>query len=378
MKTPIFLPGLSAYRFVLFLIVFGLLITACENPTAEYSMEGSSYTLEGVQSHATVPPAYESFSTAITNPDHKNNPGSPDSELSFDTPSGTAEGDFLLAQISFDQGDDIELTAPEGWEELVVTSRNPDDFGQAIYYKWADASESSSYAWQFSTSTRAAGGMLRYTGVDQDEPFVDFGENDGKPSGKPTAATLSALSIEAEENARLVAFYGIKADTDFEDPENMDRSYSLQNSTGSGVSSLVVDQVIEDDGPTGDKEATTSEDTNQHWVAHLVALRAEQAAAEYAIEIVGGSAKDGHFNPNADNFNLAYELLEDDELVMDCSVEVSVTSDPTAEKQAHNCDSETGERNVVFDNPDKGTPTEFTITFERQEEELLAFPVHSE
>lgn len=97
----------------------------------------------------------------------------------------------------------------------------------------------------------------------------------------------------------------------------------------------------------------------------------------YSIEIVGGSAADGSFNRNANNFNLTYELYYSGSLVTDCSVQVDVSSDPTASVQQHNCDGTTGERNVVFNNPSQGTSTSLEITFKVNDVTVLVVNVSS-
>ena len=86
-------------------------------------------------------------------------------------PTSTVSGDFLLAQILYQNGTSVAtLTPPSGWT-LVRRTDNGTALGQAIYYRFAGGSEPTSYTWTFSSSTVAAGGIARYTGVDPTTPF---------------------------------------------------------------------------------------------------------------------------------------------------------------------------------------------------------------
>jgi hypothetical protein len=117
------------------------------------------------------------------------------------------------------------------------------------------------------------------------------------------------------------------------------------------------------------------ERTNHHteWAEFEVVV-----GLEYSINIVGGSAGDGDFAKNANSFNITYELLLGDDVVTDCSVVVTVTTDLAGAVQQHNnCDSETGERQVQFSNPDKGEPVSGSVTFSLDGDDLLVFGVSS-
>lgn len=104
----------------------------------------------------------------------------------------------------------------------------------------------------------------------------------------------------------------------------------------------------------------------------------EVVVGGYSIEIVGGSAGDGSFNKNANNFNLTYVLMLGDDVVTDCSMTVTVTTSLVGAVQQHNnCDSLTGERNVQFTNPDKGNSLSGTVTFTFDGDDLLVFDVSS-
>jgi hypothetical protein len=83
--------------------------------------------------------------------------------------------------------------------------------------------------------------------------------------------------------------------------------------------------------------------------------------AAYTINVIGGSAGNLAFNRNAANFNVAYELLLNGSVVTDCTAEPIV--EPAGLIKQHNCDPATGARNVVFENPDRGTSMQVIITW---------------
>lgn len=84
-------------------------------------------------------------------------------------------------------------------------------------------------------------------------------------------------------------------------------------------------------------------------------------APAYSVVVVGGSGADGTFNANANNVTLGYVLMLGNSVVVDCTVVPGVAG---AAVSTHNCNSTTGERNLVMDNPSKGTGTTFTVQWQ--------------
>ena len=215
---------------------------------------------------------FQSFSTQMTNPDG----GDASATLTIDAPTGIATGDFLLAQIAFEKGTDANpVAAPTDWE-LVVRTDESSDVGQAIYYKVAVLADESaaSYAWGFGQEVKAAGGILRYTGVNiVPDPIVDSSGDSG------SSGDLDAPGINALDNSLLVAFFALKKASALSIPAGMTSRYAFQNPQD--VSIRATDELMSADGATGDRTSTTGDEDK--WVAQLVALRGD--AQQLPVEL---------------------------------------------------------------------------------------------
>ncbi|HEX9659330.1 MAG TPA: T9SS type A sorting domain-containing protein, partial [Rhodothermales bacterium] len=183
----------------------------------------------------------------------------------------------LLAQIAFEKGTDASpVTPPTDWE-LVVRTDELSDIGQAIYYKVAVLADESatSYEWDFGQEVKAAGGILRYTGVNLvPDPIVDSDGDSG------SSGSLVAPGINALENSLLVAFFSLKkASTTLSIPAGMTSRYFFENPQD--VSIGATDELMAADGATGDRTSTTGDEDK--WVAQLVALRGD--AIQLPVEL---------------------------------------------------------------------------------------------
>jgi len=89
------------------------------------------------------------------------------SSLSLDTPSGTASGDVLVAQVSVAAG--ITITAPTGWSLVTSasTGSSNSNITQNIYYLNVSGTPASSYAWGIGgrSSQIAVGAMYAVHGA---------------------------------------------------------------------------------------------------------------------------------------------------------------------------------------------------------------------
>jgi hypothetical protein len=192
--------------------------------------------------------------------------------LTINKPSGVITGDFLLAQITFEKGSDAGTNTqitPAGWT-LAVRTDNSTNIGQAILYKFATASEPASYTWTFNQSVKAAGGILRYTGVRPVDPInVSLGSTGD--SGNLTAPSVTST----EANTLLVAFFGIKKTTTLSEPAGMTSRYFQQNLQD--VTIRARDEVRSAAGATGTR--TSVPGAQEKWVAHSIVLRQASPAA---------------------------------------------------------------------------------------------------
>jgi hypothetical protein len=205
--------------------------------------------------------AFQQATMNMTNPTG----GNAATSLTIAKPAGLIEGDFMLAQITYEKGSDAGTEAsytPSGWT-LLDRRNQSTDLGQAIFYRFATASEASNYSFTFSQSVKAAGAILRYSGVHPTNPIVAKSANNGADG------TLTALGVTAEADSMAVALFGVKKNTtlslpvtytsrvDYANPQDVkiragDRHFSLAGATGN---------------------VTSTAGASDKWVAHLVVLR---------------------------------------------------------------------------------------------------------
>lgn len=98
-------------------------------------------------------------------PNYRSNSGliwSATNSLTINKPSGTVEGDLMLAQVSYDTFQN-PTSEPAGWTRFQIFS--PSNEEMALYWKIAGASEPASYSWTFALAATACGGGI--TRIDQ-------------------------------------------------------------------------------------------------------------------------------------------------------------------------------------------------------------------
>jgi hypothetical protein len=208
---------------------------------------------------------FESACTGMTTPPK----GDASKTLRICTPDGVQEGDILLAQIGFEKGSDAGTDAqitPAGWT-LVRRTNSKTDIGEATFYRVATASEPASHSWPFKQAVKAAGGIVRYSGVDASNPIVTSSGNAGDSN------RLTALTVDAEANSMLVALYVFKKkDTTLVVPSSMTERYNVGNPQD--VTIRVAEELRATEGATGDRVATPSPKNSDKWAAQLLVLRA--------------------------------------------------------------------------------------------------------
>jgi hypothetical protein len=204
--------------------------------------------------------------------------------LSIPKPTAVVAGNFMIAQISYDNGTGETITPPPGWTLVRRTDHDTPygPYGQAIYYKVATSSEGSfsPYGWTFRPWTLDAyGGITRYTGVHPIFPIVTSSGATGWVQQTPPASKLNMIGsgVTAEANSRLVGLYGLQQNRAFGNPPGMTGIYAKAKAfTGSnnGLAIHTFDQAIPTAGATGDKVAVASSIyTYDAYIAQLVDLR---------------------------------------------------------------------------------------------------------
>jgi hypothetical protein len=121
---------------------------------------------------------------------------SPSWNITISTPSGTSEGDLLIAIVVIEQDDTATLAPPagEGWNQISI-----DHYGSSstrgvtvgAWWKNADASESASHQFTWTRiPPRSYGWIMRFTGHDSTTPIDDYATY-GETSSTPTSPSVT-------------------------------------------------------------------------------------------------------------------------------------------------------------------------------------------
>lgn len=204
-----------------------------------------------------------------------NSAGVATTSLTLNVPSGTTANDQLLAQIAVVGGSAIIITPPTGGTWTVVGTVSSGATGvdliQTIYRRTATASEPASYTWTF-TSGKAAGAVLRYSGIDADIPLDALASTSSSVAANPTAPA-SVASYGSETVVHFVAK---------NDPSTFTAAAGTTERTDSGAfapGTQGSDETQAASGATTARSPTSSTaPAAASVVGHTIVLRSETAA----------------------------------------------------------------------------------------------------
>lgn len=268
--------GLSR-RFISAILAFGLLLASF------------GAILAPNQAFAAI--SYGSVSSAA----NETSPGDAD-ELEITKPSGTVSGDFLIAGITINGGTEVNInTVPSGWV-LIERTDNDDDLMFVTYYKVAGGSEPASYEWEFDRDdngdSRAAGGIIRYTGVDTTSPIDEEAEDEGFDDDfvAPSVGTDFA-------NDLVVVFYGQDDDNDHPTPSGTSERFDVENPNNGGPRVSAADFTQVAAGATGTK-TIDSGNANNDWIAQTIALKQGDSTPPTLAEVTPVPTPDNDSTPS--------------------------------------------------------------------------------
>ena len=143
-------------------------------------------------------PVFEEFTEAAL--------GSNGSSLVIAKPPGTAAGDLLVAAVATDGNNSGSLAPPAGWNVIHVDDQNGKvTFG--VWWKLAGASEPGSYTFTWSSSERAYGWIMRFTGHDPGSP-IPVDSNAADKSAAPSSPSVTTTV----DNALILRLGGFDDD----------------------------------------------------------------------------------------------------------------------------------------------------------------------
>jgi len=200
--------------------------------------------------------------------------------LPINVPAGTLQNDVMIAAVAV-RPSTATITAPAGWTLVRRTDNaGPTDSNSlAVYSRLAGASEPSNYAWTFSTSTGAAGGIQAFFNVDTTSP-IDVENGAATPSG----LAHTAPSITTTVNGAMIVAHFTKSGAGTWTPPvagggmpAFTESFDVTIGAGAAGQSLEGTRALQTTaGATGAKTATASANAdagNTHMLALRPALR---------------------------------------------------------------------------------------------------------
>jgi hypothetical protein len=246
--------------------------------------------------------AQTTFTDAITlGPSTSNTNGNgTNGELTLSVPQVSA-GDVVIVQVAVAKMLPSQLICPPSPQWISIrrttnkTDANESDIIQETFYHIAPTATGGavSHTWRFKTNCgnatnisdkRAAGGGIRYSGVDVGHPQgpVDVhAGNAGTSSGPFLAPDVSTSA----DGARVLRFFGVFKNTNVtvhsSDITNSTRRYIAQSSGGAERTAAAFDVTQATAGPTGIFRANVA--SGAEWVSQTVALRMAVLCAEPSI-----------------------------------------------------------------------------------------------
>jgi hypothetical protein len=233
----------------------------------------------GIEEAYAAAPAVESFSVSVSS----GNVGS----IYPAMPSGTVEGDLLVAIMSTDGGGET-LTAPGDW--TMITSGVGTGHTSRSWYKIAGASETGPYTFLVGSNETIVIGILRISGTLQSDP-IDFTPT---PSTGTSATPTSPSEITTVADTLILRYFGaddddITQDSGYPSPHTgvyVRGSLNGSNETSSGVAYTTQAAA----GPTG--TAAFSLNASEEWSAVTIAVKpaAEISSSGNQVFAIGQGA----------------------------------------------------------------------------------------
>ncbi len=116
--------------------------------------------------------------------------------VTISTPAGTSETDLLIAAVATDGDTSSSLAPPggEGWTEIDVGAYGS-EVTLGVWWKPADASESPTHQFSWSSKEHSYGWMMRFTNHNQSSPInASASQGTGNNSSPPSPAVTTSVA----------------------------------------------------------------------------------------------------------------------------------------------------------------------------------------
>lgn len=201
-------------------------------------------------------------------------------------PSGTTEGDLLICMI-YSTVSTNTITPPSDtvpWTEIISGAA-----GRKVYYKIAGSSEPSSYTFVVSGTNVNIGVMVRYSNVDQSNPFDGSGTT---TAGFGTSIVIPAVSPSGN-NRTLIQLLISQGATSFTPPGSATERHDAQtpsffHRTASG------DELI--NSGSSDTRTWTGAGASANYMGAMIALNPEPVTGDASLTETVSFSADGQVN----------------------------------------------------------------------------------
>lgn len=193
-------------------------------------------------------------------------------QIGITVPAGVNLGDFLIAQIAFTGGTEVQITdIPENWHLLVREDQGA-GLGHAVFYKVVGnpgtiPPDGTAYQWVFDQDISAVGAITRYSGVNFNDPVQAL------ESRKGNSTAMISPGVDVPDPGGVINLYAMGAIADITTPGEFTLRYTVNNPdpVSTGLRDFQVD-----DAPTSTSNhvALGFSPDNKPWVTHSVAVRA--------------------------------------------------------------------------------------------------------
>jgi len=226
-------------------------------------------------------PAFESVATAIQGP-------SSGTSLTVARPTGTTDGDLLVAVIGIDNSaNSLPITQPVGWTEVFQQGKSGGgESALGVWYRIA-SSEPANYSFTWATAEEGFAAVQRYSGADASAPIDAWAFNGVTNDALPIAPAVTTTVNET----LVLRIVGVDGNSHVEPaplslihPAGTTARFELITDTVSsgGTFGAGSDHTQEIAGSTGTASFTTT--GTEGWIAVTLAIRpANQSTASYYV-----------------------------------------------------------------------------------------------
>lgn len=207
--------------------------------------------------------------------------------LSLGAPASVVSGNVEIATISL-QGNGT-VTPPSGWTQIISTSVGA-SLAQASFWHVAGASEGTT-TWTLSSSTKAAGGIIAYGGVDT-TTIVDAAGQQTGTSGS-TATVPSVTTSYAGDLVLGVGSFNNQGTLTKAGPTTS--RYSALVATANGPTILAEDVTQAAAGASA-TQAITNSTAATAWIGQVIALKAASATGVLSVSTVATPSFSSNLN----------------------------------------------------------------------------------